>query len=88
MDNLRARTGEPPWIRVGANSEDKTFFDPNTEVSPPASFNTSDLMRSSQFSSAIFPNYSSTTPYPEASKILVGDGYYGLSSHVRGCQHF
>jgi hypothetical protein len=34
MDNLRARTGAPPWIRVGANSEDKTFFDPNTEVDP------------------------------------------------------
>jgi hypothetical protein len=23
MDNLRALTGEPPWIRVGANSEGK-----------------------------------------------------------------
>jgi hypothetical protein len=35
-----------------------------------------------QFSSAVFPNYSATTPYPEASKIVVGDGYYAVSSHV------
>jgi hypothetical protein len=32
MDNLRVRTGEPPDIRVGANSEDKTNFDPGTQV--------------------------------------------------------
>jgi len=30
LDNLKQLTGEPPWIRIGADSEDHTNFNPNT----------------------------------------------------------
>ncbi|KAH9481594.1 Beta-glucuronidase [Psilocybe cubensis] len=59
LDNLRALTGEPPQIRIGANSEDHTDFSENV-----------------QFSQATFPAISATVPYPEASSIIVGDGFY------------
>lgn len=32
LDNLRQFTGEPPWIRIGADSEDHTNFDAETQV--------------------------------------------------------
>lgn len=32
LDNLRALSGEPPMIRIGANSEDHTNFNPNVKV--------------------------------------------------------
>jgi hypothetical protein len=32
LDNLRELTGEPPFIRIGANSEDHTDFNPNVKV--------------------------------------------------------
>jgi hypothetical protein len=32
LDNLKQLTGEPPWIRIGADSEDHTNFNPNTKV--------------------------------------------------------
>jgi hypothetical protein len=32
LDNLRQLTGVPPWIRIGADSEDHTNFNPNTQV--------------------------------------------------------
>lgn len=59
LDNLRRLTGAPPDIRIGANSEDRTNYNPNIK-----------------FSEAIFPNYTTTVPYPEALNITVGDGYY------------
>ncbi|KAJ7726057.1 glycoside hydrolase family 79 protein [Mycena maculata] len=31
LENLRDITGAPPYIRIGANSEDKTNFNPNVE---------------------------------------------------------
>jgi hypothetical protein len=31
-NNLKELTGEPPWIRIGANSEDRTDFSPNVKV--------------------------------------------------------
>jgi len=33
LDNLKKLTGEPPQIRIGANSEDRTNFDRNVQVS-------------------------------------------------------
>ncbi|KAF8349020.1 glycoside hydrolase family 79 protein [Amanita rubescens] len=33
LDNLRIKTGSPPYIRIGANSEDRTIFDPNVQFS-------------------------------------------------------
>ncbi|KAF9048430.1 glycoside hydrolase family 79 protein [Panaeolus papilionaceus] len=59
LDNLASLSGEPPQIRIGANSEDHTNFASNV-----------------QFSQAIFPPISATMPYPEATNITVGDGYY------------
>lgn len=32
FDNLRALAGSPPHVRVGANSEDRTNFDPAIKV--------------------------------------------------------
>ncbi|TDL23702.1 glycoside hydrolase family 79 protein [Rickenella mellea] len=29
LDNLKQRTGQPPWVRIGADSEDRTNFNPN-----------------------------------------------------------
>ncbi|THH06289.1 hypothetical protein EW145_g4187 [Phellinidium pouzarii] len=65
LANLAQRTGETPWIRIGANSEDHTDFSTNV-----------------QFSETIFPNSSALTPYPEATNITVGKGYYALASHL------
>ena len=33
LDNLRQLTGIPPQIRIGADSEDRTNFNPNVQVS-------------------------------------------------------
>ncbi|KAJ7459673.1 glycoside hydrolase family 79 protein [Mycena latifolia] len=32
LDNLKQRTGEPPWFRIGADSEDRTNFNPNIQI--------------------------------------------------------
>lgn len=32
LNNLRDLTGQPPWIRIGANSEDHTIFDSRVQV--------------------------------------------------------
>ena len=32
LDNLAQRTGQPPYIRIGADSEDHTDFSPQVEV--------------------------------------------------------
>ncbi|KAJ7749650.1 glycoside hydrolase family 79 protein [Mycena metata] len=33
LDNLKQRTGEPPWFRIGADSEDHTDFNPAVQFS-------------------------------------------------------
>ena len=33
LDNLKQRTGAVPWIRIGANSEDRTNFNNRVRVS-------------------------------------------------------
>lgn len=32
LDNLKISSGKPPFIRIGANSEDRTNFNPNVQV--------------------------------------------------------
>ena len=32
LNNIAQRTGETPWIRIGADSEDHTNFNPNVQV--------------------------------------------------------
>ncbi|KAK7451043.1 hypothetical protein VKT23_012718 [Stygiomarasmius scandens] len=59
LDNLIQITGEPPQIRIGANSEDHTNF--NGEL---------------QDAQLVFPDPTTTVPYPEATKIVVGNAYY------------
>ncbi|KAF8734682.1 hypothetical protein AX14_003112 [Amanita brunnescens Koide BX004] len=70
LDNLRLKTGFPPHIRIGANSEDRTIFDPNVE-----------------FAVDEFPSYTATVPYPEASNISVGDGYYRTARFLPANTH-
>ncbi|KAJ7599271.1 glycoside hydrolase family 79 protein [Mycena floridula] len=62
LENLNDLTGLPPRIRIGADSEDHTTFNPA-------------LTSGSQTQ---FPPPTTTVPYPEATKIVVGDGYYQL----------
>ncbi|KAH9941692.1 glycoside hydrolase family 79 protein [Epithele typhae] len=59
---LASFTGVPPKIRVGADSEDHTFWSPTMAVSE-----------------AEFSPPSTIIPYPEATKVTVGDKYYTLS---------
>lgn len=59
LNNLATITSQPPRIRIGADSEDHTSFNPAL-----------------QFSQTQFPPPTTTVPYPEASTIVVGDGYY------------
>jgi len=35
-----------------------------------------------QYSDAVFPAYTATVPYPEASNITVGDGFYQIVEHL------
>lgn len=70
LDNLRQLTGEPPWIRIGADSEDHTNFNPNI-----------------QYSDTIFPTYTQIVPYPEASNITVGNGFYQIVEHLPAGTH-
>ncbi|KIY53036.1 glycoside hydrolase family 79 protein [Fistulina hepatica ATCC 64428] len=65
MDNLYQLSGAPPAMRIGAQSEDHTNYNPSVE-----------------FSEAVFPLYSNTTPYPEATSVVVGDGYYEIAKHL------
>ncbi|PSS35531.1 hypothetical protein PHLCEN_2v1525, partial [Hermanssonia centrifuga] len=62
LQNFAELTGQPPNIRVGANSEDHTIWSPTVTINQD-----------------VFPPPNSVTPYPEATQITVGDGYYELS---------
>ncbi|KAI0059203.1 hypothetical protein BV25DRAFT_1908823 [Artomyces pyxidatus] len=68
LNNLKALSGEPTRIRIGADSEDHTNFDPAVQASQ------------SLYSEDIFPAISTTVPYPEATNITVGGAYYHLAS--------
>ncbi|KAK0452043.1 glycoside hydrolase family 79 protein [Desarmillaria tabescens] len=70
LDNLKALTGAPPNIRIGADSEDHTNFNPNVE-----------------FSEAIFPDFTTVVPYPEATNLTVGDGYYQTARFLPSGTH-
>ena len=59
---LAKLTGEPPKIRVGADSEDHTFWSPTVTINEDQ-----------------FPPANTITPYPEATRITVGNAYYDLS---------
>jgi hypothetical protein len=78
FDNLKQLTGQSPWIRIGADSEDRTNFNPAVQVNTPT-YGSCILFRlnmNSQFSEAIFPASTPTVPYPEASNVTVGNGFY------------
>ncbi|KAJ3524712.1 hypothetical protein NM688_g8515 [Phlebia brevispora] len=62
LETLAELTGQPPKIRVGANSEDRTTWSPTVTINEDE-----------------FPPPTTVTPYPEATQITVGDGYYELS---------
>lgn len=70
LDNLKTLTGAPPNIRIGADSEDHTNFNPNVK-----------------FSETIFPDISTTVPYPEAQNITVGDGFYQAAQFLPSGTH-
>jgi len=70
LNNLQAITGAPPKIRIGANSEDKTTFNPSIE-----------------FAVDEFPAPTTTVPYPEASAISVGPGYYQVAQFLPSGTH-
>lgn len=84
LDNLQKLTGEPPFIRIGADSEDHTNFDFGTQVcfaiAVPMRYQCPHLAL--KISSTIFPAYTTTTPYPEATNITVGNGFYDLAAQL------
>ncbi|KAF8148679.1 glycoside hydrolase family 79 protein [Crassisporium funariophilum] len=70
LDNLGALTGQPPQLRIGADSEDRTIFSSSVRVA-----------------FLFFPAISNTTPYPEASDVVVGDGYYQAAQFLPSNTH-
>ncbi|KAJ7089061.1 glycoside hydrolase family 79 protein [Mycena epipterygia] len=62
LDNIVEITGLPPQIRIGADSEDHTNFNPNVEGVQDQ-----------------FPPPTTTVPYPEASSIVAGPGFYQVT---------
>ena len=65
LSNYAELTGQPPDIRVGANSEDHTVWSPTETLNQD-----------------LFPTPNKIEPYPEATQIMVGDAYYGLSRYL------
>ncbi|KAJ7363940.1 glycoside hydrolase family 79 protein [Mycena albidolilacea] len=59
LDNLVSLTGDAPTIRIGADSEDHTNFNPSVP-----------------FIQQLFPPPTTTVPYPEATSIVAGPGFY------------
>ncbi|KAF7327593.1 Glycoside hydrolase family 79 protein [Mycena kentingensis (nom. inval.)] len=59
LNNIAALTGVGPHIRIGADSEDHTAYNPNVP-----------------FVQQSFPPPSTTVPYPEATSIVAGPGFY------------
>lgn len=85
LSNLKDISGEATRIRIGADSEDHTNFNPSVQVCLSvllgllSSWGPS-LIQSAQFNEDIFPAITATVPYPEASNITVGGGFYDLAS--------
>ncbi|KAJ7770651.1 ricin B lectin domain-containing protein [Mycena metata] len=65
LDNIVEITGLPPKIRIGADSEDHTNFNPNVA-------GVQDL----------FPPPTTTVPYPEATAIVAGPGFYQAAKNL------
>ncbi|KAG2046673.1 glycoside hydrolase family 79 protein [Suillus hirtellus] len=65
LDNFIQITNTPPFVRIGADSEDHTDFSHDVE-----------------YEEDIFPPSSIITPYPEATNITVGQGFYDIISHL------
>lgn len=83
LDNLVQITQSPPFIRIGADSEDHTDFSYDVQVRLQLLVrrrHSTDLVF--QYAEDIFPAPSSTYPYPEASNITVGQGFYDIISHL------
>ena len=87
LDNLNGLTGEPPRIRIGGNSEDRTIFDSSVQVRPRlfgsgASSVRPILIYRSKFSDSVFPVPTVNVPYPEASAGAVGNNFYQIASSL------
>ncbi|KAG2149006.1 glycoside hydrolase family 79 protein [Suillus bovinus] len=65
LDNFIQFTNTPPFVRIGADSEDHTDFSYDVE-----------------YEEDIFPPPSTIRPYPEATNITVGQGFYDIISHL------
>ncbi|KAF5342181.1 hypothetical protein D9611_001648 [Ephemerocybe angulata] len=64
LDNLKQLAGLPPQIRIGANSQDNTNFNPGIQ---------------GPIAQTVFPDYTQNVPYPEAKSVVVGDGYFATA---------
>ncbi|KAG1882087.1 glycoside hydrolase family 79 protein [Suillus subluteus] len=65
LDNFIQITNTPPFVRIGADSEDHTDFSYDVE-----------------YEEDIFPPSSTIKPYPEATNITVGQGFYDIISNL------
>ncbi|KAG5651934.1 hypothetical protein H0H81_006916 [Sphagnurus paluster] len=78
LDNLKQITGAPPKLRIGADSEDHTQFRANINVRSTINLILAPLI-APKFQEAVFPDSTAITPYPEATKLVVGDSYYATT---------
>lgn len=88
LNNLKDFTGEPPRIRIGADSEDRTIFDSSVQVWPCLSlWHRWEFSTITQLSTSEFPAISATVPYPEATENVVGTNFYRLASLLPNGDH-
>jgi hypothetical protein len=85
LDNLNGLTGEPPRIRIGGNSEDRTIFDSSVQVRFVfwlGSGAIRPVLIQVKFSDSVFPVPTVNVPYPEANADVVGNNFYQLASSL------
>lgn len=73
LQNLADRTGRPPSLRIGGDSEDRSFYDPSV---------------AGGVSQSTFPPAAAVVPYPEATVDELGPDFYRLSGNIIDGTHF
>jgi hypothetical protein len=75
LQNLQARTGSWPDIRVGANSEDRTDFDEKIQVSKRSPISSNPVLDQVQIIQETQVPPTSSLPYPEVSRVSLPVGF-------------
>ncbi|CAK5284397.1 unnamed protein product [Mycena citricolor] len=88
LDNIIERAGDGPWFRIGADSEDRTDFNPAVQYSQTVSSRPSVATPYPEvFIFHLFPlNFTERNP-PQASEVIVGDQFYQIADHLPSGTH-